>query len=161
MLTGQILLQLIVVLLIVQLCGTLCRLIKQQWVIGEILAGLALGPSFLGAFWPSLQVAIFPINALPTLQTMGDIGLILYMFALGARLDTNQMLGQSRKALIASSSGILLPLLLVSALAFFFYPSQAGHKATLVSFVLLMGTSMAVTAFPVLARFLTEKQLIG
>jgi len=161
MLTGQILLQLIVVLLIVQLCGTLCRLIKQQCVIGEILAGLALGPSFLGAFWPSLQVAIFPINALPTLQTMGDIGLILYMFALGARLDTNQMLGQSRKALIASSSGILLPLLLGSALAFFLYPSQAGHKATLVSFVLLMGTSMAVTAFPVLARFLTEKQLIG
>jgi Kef-type K+ transport system membrane component KefB len=161
MLTGQILLQLIVILLIVQLFGTLCRLIGQQWVIGEILAGLALGPSLLGALWPTLQAAIFPANVLPTLQALGDVGLILYMFSLGARLDTDLMLGQSRKALIASLAGILFPLLLGGALAFFLYPTQAGHKATLVSFVLLMGTSMAVTAFPVLARFLAEKQMIG
>lgn len=161
MLTGQILLQFIVILLVVQVFGVLCRRIGQQWVIGEILAGLALGPSLLGALWPSLQAAIFPVNVLPTLQTLGDIGLILYMFSLGARLDTNVMLGQSRKALVASLSGILLPMILGSALAFFLYPDQAGPRATLASFALLMGTSISVTAFPVLARFLTEKQLIG
>ena len=160
MLTGQILLQLIVILLIVQLFGTLCLRIGQQWVIGEILAGLALGPSLLGALWPSLQADIFPASTLPTLQTLGDIGLILYMFSLGTRLDTELMLGQSRKALVASLSGILLPLLLGGALAFFLYPGLAGQKATIVSFILLIGTSMAVTAFPVLARFLTEKQMI-
>lgn len=160
MLTGQILLQLIVILLIVQLFGTLCLRIGQQWVIGEILAGLALGPSLLGALWPSLQADIFPASTLPTLQTLGDIGLILYMFSLGTRLDTELMLGQSRKALIASLSGILLPLLLGSTLAFFLYPGLAGQKATIVSFILLIGTSMAVTAFPVLARFLAEKQMI-
>src|SRR5437867_2800572 len=119
MLTGQILLQLIVILLIIQLFGMLCCLIGQQWVIGEILAGLALGPSLLGALWPSLQTAIFPTSVLPTLQVLGDIGLILYMFSLGARLDANQMLGQSRKALIASSSSTLLPLLLGCILAYF------------------------------------------
>ena len=160
MLTGQILLQIIVILLVVQLFGTLCRYVGQQWVIGEILAGLVLGPSLLGALWPSLQAYIFPPAALPTLQTLGDIGLILYMFSLGARLDTALMLGQSRKALIASICGILLPLLLGGTLAFFLYPGLAGHQATLLSFTLLIGTSMAVTAFPVLARFLVEKQMI-
>src|SRR5689334_4479131 len=140
MLTGQILLQLLVILLIVQLFGILCRKIGQQWVIGEMLAGLALGPSLLGAYLPYLQLAIFPANALPTLQTLGDIGLILYMFSLGTRLDINTMSEQSHKALIASFSSILLPLVLGGILAFFLYPDLAGHKATLPSFVLLIGT---------------------
>src|SRR2546428_184473 len=112
MLTGQILLQFIVILLVVQMCGYLCKRVGQQWVIGEILAGLALGPSLLGLLLPGVKDFIFPSSALPTLQTLGDIGLVLYMFALGARLDTHLMLRQSRKAAVASSSGILLPLLL-------------------------------------------------
>ena len=82
MLTGQILLQLVVILLVVQLFGFLCRRIGQQWVIGEILAGLALGPSLLGLLSPGLKAQIFPLSALPTLQTLGDIGLILYMLSL-------------------------------------------------------------------------------
>jgi Kef-type K+ transport system membrane component KefB len=161
MLTGQILLQLIIILLVVQLCGYLCRRIGQQWVIGEILAGLALGPSLFGALFPGFKTLIFPVSALPTLQTLGDIGLVLYMFSLGARLDTHLMVGQSRKALIASLSGIVLPLLLGASLAFFLYPGLAGVKATQFSFMLLVGTAMAITAFPVLARLLTDKQMLG
>lgn len=161
MLTGQILLQLVVILLVVQIFGALCRRIGQQWVIGEILAGLALGPSLLGLLAPGLKAQIFPLGALPTLQTLGDIGLVLYMFALGARLDTHQMLRQSGKAVIASFSGILLPLLTGAALAFLLYPGLAGAKATQFSFMLMMGTAMAITAFPVLARLLNEKQMLG
>jgi Kef-type K+ transport system membrane component KefB len=161
MLTGQILLQLLVILLVVQLFGFLCRRIGQQWVIGEILAGIALGPSLLGAFLPGIKAMVFPTGALPTLQTLGDIGLVLYMFSLGARLDTHQMLRQSGKATIASLSGILLPLLLGATLAFFLYPGLAGTKASLFSFMLMVGTAMAITAFPVLARLLTEKQMLG
>jgi len=127
MLTGQILLQLVVILLVVQLFGFLCRRIGQQWVIGEILAGLALGPSLLGLLSPGLKAQIFPLSALPTLQTLGDIGLILYMFSLGARLDTNQMVRQSGKAVIASLSGISLPLLLGAGLAYLLYPSLHAH----------------------------------
>lgn len=161
MLTGQILLQLIVILLAVQLFGFLCKLIGQQWVIGEILAGLALGPSLLGSLLPGVKAFVFPAAVLPTLQTLGDIGLILYMFSLGARLDTHLMLRQSRSAIITSISGILLPLVLGAVLAFFLFPSLAGAKTDLVSFMLLMGTATAITAFPVLARLLTEKQMLG
>lgn len=161
MLTGQILLQLIVILLVVQLFGYLCKLIGQQWVIGEILAGLVLGPSLLGELFPAVKAFVFPAAALPTLQTLGDIGLVLYMFSLGARLDTHLMLRQSRSAIITSISGILLPLVLGAALAFFLFPSLAGAKTDVVSFMLLIGTAIAITAFPVLARLLTEKQMLG
>jgi Kef-type K+ transport system membrane component KefB len=163
MLTGQILLQLIVILIVVQLFGYLCSRIGQQWVIGEILAGLALGPSLLGAFLPGVKAALFPAAALPTLQTLGDIGLVLYMFSLGARLDTHLMLRQSRSAVVVSFSGILLPLVLGALLAFFLYPHPgfAGPNADLVSFMLILGTAMAITAFPVLARLLAEKNMLG
>ena len=161
MLTGQILLQLIVILLVVQLFGHLSRRIGQQWVIGEILAGLALGPSLLGALWPNLESQLFPVNTLPTLQTLGDIGLILYMFSLGARLDKQLMVRQSRSAIFVSLSGIFLPLILGSLLGYFLYPSLAGSKATALSFLLLVGTAMAITAFPVLARILAEKKMLG
>ncbi len=161
MLTGQILLQLIIILLVVQLFGSLCRSIGQQWVIGEILAGLALGPSLLGALFPEVENALFPTSVLPTLQTLGDIGLVFYMFSLGARLDTHLMLRQSKAAILTSLSGILLPLILGATLAFFLFPGLAGAKATQISFLLMVGTAMAVTAFPVLARFLTERKLLG
>ena len=161
MLTGQILLQLVVILVVVQIFGYLCGRIGQLWVIGEILAGLALGPSLLGAFWPGLKIQLFPAAALPTLQTLGDIGLVLYMFSLGARLDTHLMLRQSRTAIVTSISTILLPLLLGALLGFFLYPGLAGQHANLVSFILLVGTAMAVTAFPVLARLLAEKDMLG
>ncbi len=162
MLTGQILLQLIVILLVVQLCGYLCRRIGQQWVIGEILAGLALGPSMLGLLFPALQARLFPAGSLPTLQTLGDIGLILYMFSLGARLDTHLMLRQSRNAMLTTLGATLLPLVLGAGLAYFLflYRGFAGPKAALASFVLLAGTAMAITAFPVLARLLAEKNML-
>lgn len=161
MLTGQILVQLIVILIVVQVFGYLCRLIGQQWVIGEILAGLALGPSLLGAFLPGVEKILFPTSVLPTLQTLGDIGLILYMFSLGSRIDTNEMLSQSRKATIVSLSGIMLPLVMGTAMAYFLYPGLAGSKAALLPFMLLVGTAMAMTAFPVLARLLTERNMQG
>ncbi|HLZ55514.1 MAG TPA: cation:proton antiporter [Ktedonosporobacter sp.] len=161
MLTGPILLQLIVILVVVQIFGLLCKSIGQQWVIGEILAGLALGPSLLGRLLPGVQGFIFPPSLLPTLQTLGDLGLVLYMFSLGARLDTHMMLSQSRTAMLTSISGILLPLIMGMTLAFFLFPSLGGPKATLLSFMLMVGTALAITAFPVLARFIAERKLLG
>jgi Kef-type K+ transport system membrane component KefB len=81
MLTGQILLQLIIILLVVQVFGYLFSFIGQPRVIGEILAGLALGPTLLGAILPRVEATVFPSSVLPTLQTLGDIGLVLYMFS--------------------------------------------------------------------------------
>jgi Kef-type K+ transport system membrane component KefB len=162
MLTGHILLQLIVISIVVQIFGHLSGRLGQQWVIGEILAGIALGHSLLGACLPGIEALLFPASTLPTLQTLGDIGLVFYMFSLGSRLDTQLMLGQSRKAIIASLSGILLPLILGAALALTaLSPAFAGPKASQVSFMLLVGTAMAITAFPVLARLLTENHMLG
>src|SRR5437763_15964038 len=104
MLTGQILLQLVVILVVVQIFGYLCKLIGQQWVIGEILAGLALGPSLLGTLLPGVKGFIFLASALPTLQTLGDIGLVLDMFSRVARLYTYLMLRESRPAIITCNS---------------------------------------------------------
>ena len=161
MLTGQILLQLIIILLVVQMFGYLCSFIGQPRVIGEILAGLALGPTLLGAILPRVEATVFPSSLLPTLQTFGDIGLVLYMFSLGTHIDTHAMLRQSRKATVVSLSGILLPLAMGGMIAFFLYPEFAGSKANLVSFMLLVGTAMAITAFPVLARILAERHMLA
>lgn len=160
MLTEHILFQLVVILIVVQLVGQLCRLLGQQWVIGEILAGLALGPSLLGGLWPGLSAQLFPANTLPALTTLGDIGLILYMFSVGAHLDLNRMWQQSRLAGVVTISGSALPLVVGLALAVTLYPGFAGANATALSFALLVGTALAVTAFPVLARLLDEKKLL-
>jgi Kef-type K+ transport system membrane component KefB len=160
MLTGQILLQLIIILLVVQVFGYLCSFIGQPRVIGEILAGLALGPTLLGAILPRFEATVFPSSVLPTLQTLGDIGLVLYMFSLGTHIDTHTMLRQSRKATVVSLSGILLPVVMGGIFAFFLYPQFAGPRANLVSFMLLVGTAMAITAFPVLARLLAERRML-
>lgn len=161
MLTSEILLQLIVILLVVQFFGYLARFIGQQWVIGEILAGLALGPSLLGRFLPGIEQTIFPISALPTLQTLGDIGLILYMFTLGAHIDIHLMVRQSRKAGVISVCSIALPLVMGAILAYFLFPDLAGSKATLLTFMFLVGTAISLTAFPVLARLLTERDMLS
>src|SRR5436305_15340870 len=118
MLTGQILLQLVVILVVVQIFGYLCGRIGQLWVIGEILAGLALAPSLLGAFWPGLKIQLFPAAALPTLQTLGDIGLVFYMFSLGARVDTHLLVRPSRTAIVTPIWMILFPVLRRALLGF-------------------------------------------
>src|ERR1051326_4865874 len=161
MLTSQIFIQLIVILLVGQALGYLCQCIGQPRVIGEILAGLALGPTLLGAILPRVEVTIFPASVFPTLQTLGDLGLVLYMFSLGTHIDTHVMLKQGRRATIVSLSGVLLPLVLGGAFAFFLYPQFAGSKASLPSFMLLVGTAMSITAFPVLARLLEERRMLA
>ncbi len=161
MLTGQIFMQLIIILIVVQVFGYLCQFIGQPRVIGEILAGLALGPTLLGAILPQVETTVFTNNTLPTLQTLGDIGLVLYMFSLGTHIDTYAVLKHGRKATIVSLSGVLLPLAMGGLFAFFLYPAFAGPKANLVSFMLLVGTAMAITAFPVLARLLDERGMLA
>ena len=160
MLTGQIFIQLIIILIVVQVFGYLCQFLGQPRVIGEILAGLALGPTLLGALLPKVEATVFTTSALPTLQTLGDIGLVLYMFSLGTHIDTHAMLSHGRKATVVSLSGVLLPLAMGGLFAFFLYPEFAGPKANLASFMLLVGTAMAITAFPVLARLLEERGML-
>ena len=157
---GPLLLQMIVILLVVQVFGYVCKRLGQQWVIGEILAGLALGPSLLGTLWPGLQHQLFPASSLPALDILGQLGLILYMFALGTRLEIQHLLHRGATATAISLNSIILPMLLGAICGFFLYPTLGGPKATLLSFLLILSISMSITAFPVLARLLAETKLL-
>lgn len=158
---GQLLLQMIVILITVQCLGQLCKRLGQQWVIGEILAGLALGPSLLGLLWPGLEQKLFPASSMPVLDLLGQMGLILYMFILGTRLEIHHLRHRGGSAIAISLNSIILPMLLGITCGFFLYPTLGGPKATLLSFLLILGISMSITAFPVLARLLAETKLLG
>ena len=158
--TEHILVQLIVILCTVCALGFLCRRLGQPWVIAEILAGMILGPSLVGALWPHLEQAVFPSSTMPTLQTLGDIGLVLYMFSLGTHFDVQELRSHGRTALLVTSSGVLVPFLLGATFALSLYPRFAGPHITRLSFVLVVGTTLAITAFPVLARLLAEKNML-
>ncbi len=164
MLTQHLLLELAVVLIVVHGCGLLCGLVGQPWVIGEVVAGIVLGPSVFGALLPGVSTTVFPASAMPALQSLGDLGLVLYMFTVGLRFDTDHLRRQGRRATVVSACGTLTPLALGAALAYFLF-SSAGYAGPRASsrgeFMLLVGTAMAITAFPVLARILFERGLAG
>ncbi|MBX5450849.1 cation:proton antiporter [Thermogemmatispora sp.] len=157
--TETLLLQLVVMVAAVQLCGLAGQRLGLQRVIGEIVAGLLLGPSFLGRLAPALEHWLFPSSSLPMLQTLGDLGLIVYLFALGAQLDVELAWRQSGRVLLVSLVSMLLPFGGGAVLAWPFWPTLAGPQARLPTFALLLGTALAITAFPVLARLLSERGL--
>nr|BBH92402.1 hypothetical protein KTA_06010 [Thermogemmatispora argillosa] len=157
--TQTILLQLAVMVAAVQLCGLAGQRLGLQRVIGEIVAGLLLGPSLLGRLAPALEHWLFPSSSLPVLQALGDLGLIFYLFALGAQLDVELAWRQSGRVLLVSLASMLLPFGSGAVLALLFWPTLAGLQAQLLTFALLLGTALAITAFPVLARLLSERGL--
>ncbi|WP_376796629.1 cation:proton antiporter [Thermogemmatispora sp.] len=152
----MLLLQLALIVAAVQLCALAGRRLGLPSVIGEMVAGLLLGPSLLGRLAPALEHWLFPTNTLAGLQALGDLGLIFYLFALGAQLDVELAWRQSGQVLLVSLASMLLPFGSGIALALLFWPRLAGPQATLLTFGLLLGTALAITAFPVLARLLSE-----
>ena len=157
---GLLLIQLIVVLTAARLAGRLVRLFGQPVVIGEMIAGLALGPSLLGAIAPNALAALFPADGLLPLATLSQIGVLLYLFVVGLRLDLDQLRGKARAAVAVSNTSVALPFLLGLAIAPLLHPTLAPEGVTLLPFSLFLGAAMSVTAFPVLARILTEQRLL-
>jgi Kef-type K+ transport system membrane component KefB len=102
-LTQHLLIELAVILVVVQVCGYACGLIGQPWVIGEVIAGIVLGPSVLGALFPGISAQLFPPSILPVLQALGDLGLVLYPFTVGVSLDVEHLLREGRRAARRSS----------------------------------------------------------
>ncbi|MEY9875819.1 Kef-type K+ transport system membrane component KefB [Streptacidiphilus sp. MAP12-33] len=153
----QLLLAVPAVILACKAGALLFRRFGQPPVIGEIVVGLMFGPSLLGWLWPAGQHALFPSTVLPYIVQFGNIGLLIFMFLVGLELDTSTLRGNSRTALAVSQASILLPLTLGSLLAIAMFPAFAPHGISRLPFVLFMAVSMSVTAFPVLARILTDK----
>jgi Kef-type K+ transport system membrane component KefB/nucleotide-binding universal stress UspA family protein len=148
----------ILILMVCRIMGGLLRKIHQPQVIGEIIAGILLGPSLLGAIWPSAFDFVFPPELMSYLDVLAQIGLIFYMFLVGLELDFGLMRGRGHAAVWVSHASIIAPFLMGVALALWLFPTLgAGDK--FLPFALFLGAAMSITAFPVLARILTDRGL--
>jgi Kef-type K+ transport system membrane component KefB len=154
-----LLLQIIVIIAFARLFGFLFKKIGQPAVIGEIVAGIILGPSIIGAYFPDINHFLFPAASLVTLSFLSQIGLILFMFIIGMELDLKAISKQAYGAVIISHASIIIPFTLGMTLAYFIYLNYAPVGTSFLSFALFMGIAMSITAFPVLARILKEKGL--
>lgn len=154
-----LLLQIIVIIAFARLFGFLFKKIGQPAVIGEIVAGIILGPSIIGSFFPQINLFLFPEASLGSLNFLSQIGLILFMFVIGMELDLKAIGKQAYGAVVISHASIIIPYTMGMGLAYFIYNTYAPEGTTFLSFALFMGIAMSITAFPVLARILQEKGL--
>lgn len=153
------LIQVIAILLASRLMGIALRKIGQPAVIGEIIAGILLGPSFLGAIMPDLMNGLFPPDSLKDLQLLSQIGLAFFMFIIGLELDLAVLQNKAKEAVVISNISIAFPYVLGVGLAYWLFVDFAPYNTSFLSFALFIGIAMSITAFPVLARILREKNL--
>lgn len=149
----------LLVLIVTRIAGWLLRKAGQPAVIGEIAAGILLGPSVVGAAWPAFTNAVFPKESLGTLSIVSEMGLVLFMFVIGIELDAAVVQKKAKQSIVISGVSIALPFALGSGLAFYLYHAYAMPGAAFSGFALFMGIAMSITAFPVLARMLRERGL--
>jgi Kef-type K+ transport system membrane component KefB len=158
-LLSLLLVQIAVIIVLSRVVGLLFRRISQPLVIGEIVAGILLGPSFLGLLAPELAAQLFPAVTIPYLNVLAQLGLIFFMFLVGLELNTDHLRGNGKAALLVSHMSIIVPYFLGGLLALYLYDTLSSSDVGFTSFALFMGAAMSITAFPVLARILTERRL--
>jgi K+:H+ antiporter len=151
----------VVVMLFARLMGAAVAHFRQPRVMGEVLAGILLGPTVFGLLFPDLQRALFPSDVIPLIGVVANLGLIFYMFLVGLELDLSQLRGRLAQTAAISNTGVAIPMLAGIAVALPTYtligpPAKGGFTA----FALFMGVSMSITAFPVLARILVERRML-
>ncbi|HLO58886.1 MAG TPA: cation:proton antiporter [Bacteroidales bacterium] len=152
-----LLLQIASIILVARLLSWICKKLDQPAVIGEIAAGIVLGPSLLGLYFPGIFNTLFPESSFSNLQFLSQIGLILFMFVIGMELDLKVLKNQANEAVVVSHVSIIFPFTLGIGLAYFLYNTFAPIGVPFLSFGLFLGISMSITAFPVLARIVQEK----
>ena len=149
--------QIITILIVARIFSFLCKKIGQPTVIGEILAGIVLGPSLVGMYFPGFSAMLFPAQSLGNLQVLSQLGLILFMFVIGMELDLKVLRNKAHDAVVVSHASVIIPFALGMGLAYFIYASFAPMGVKFSSFGLFLGIAMSITAFPVLARIIQEK----
>lgn len=152
-----LLLQIISIILVARFFGWLFRKIGQPSVIGEMVAGIVLGPSLVGLYFPEFFDSLFPSASLGNLKFLSQIGLILFMFVIGMELDLKALRNKANDAVVISHASIIFPFTLGIGLAYFIYAQFAPDGVEFLSFALFIGISMSITAFPVLARIVQER----
>lgn len=149
--------QIVTIIFTARLFGWICKKIGQPTVIGEITAGIVLGPSLIGMYFPEFSATLFPAESMGNLQFLSQIGLILFMFVIGMELDLNVLKNKAKDAVVISHASIVFPFALGMGLAYFIYESFAPEGVPFLSFSLFLGIAMSITAFPVLARIVQER----
>jgi len=153
----HLLLALVVVIATARAMGWVFRSANQPPVVGEILAGIVLGPSLLGRLAPVAEGYLFPSMVGPYLNVIAQVGVILYMFLVGLELDPSLLRKRGHSTVAISHASIIAPFLLGAAIALYLYPKLSTSDVPFTCFSLFLGVSMSVTAFPVLARILTDR----
>ncbi|MEO8517514.1 MAG: cation:proton antiporter [Flavobacterium sp.] len=149
--------QIITIIIIARFFGWIFKKIGQPSVIGEIIAGIFLGPSVIGLYFPHFSSALFPTESLGNLQFLSQIGLILFMFVIGMELDLKVLKNKANEAVVISHASIVFPFALGVTLSYFVYHKFAPQGVEFLPFSLFMGIAMSITAFPVLARIVQER----
>jgi Kef-type K+ transport system membrane component KefB len=156
---GILLLQIVVIIAAAGLVSRLFRKIGQPPVMGEMIAGLVLGPSVLGFFFPEAMSFVFPASSLETLRLLSQIGVVLFMFIVGMELNVRHVKEKGSAAVMISHASIIVPFVLGTALSLFLYRDLAPAGTSFSAFALFIGVAMSITAFPVLARILEDRGL--
>ena len=154
---GLLLLQIVVIILVARLFGAVFRRLGQPPVMGEMIAGIALGPSVLGLIFPEAVAFLFPPSSMNTLGVLSQVGVVLFMFIVGLELDIEHLREKASTAVMVSHASIVVPFLLGAAFALALYPRLAPAGTSFAAFSLFMGIAMSITAFPVLARILDDR----
>ena len=156
----KLILQIGVVLLTARIVGMIFKKIKQPQVMGEMVAGILLGPSLLGWIAPATSKALFPAASMGYLNALSQVGLVLFMFLVGLALNPKELHEHGHAAVLTSHVSIITPFCLGSLAALYMYPRFSDDSVSFMGFALFMGAAMSITAFPVLARILTERNLL-
>ena len=149
--------QIVMIILTARIFGWFFKKIGQPTVIGEIIAGIVLGPSLVGMYFPEFSAALFPEASLGNLKFLSQIGLILFMFVIGMELDVKVLKNKASEAIVISHASIIIPFAMGIGLSYFVYNQFAPQGVEFLSFSLFMGIAMSITAFPVLARIVQER----
>jgi Kef-type K+ transport system membrane component KefB len=155
-----LIMQIALVLVVSRIGGSLFVKIRQPQVVGEMFAGIMLGPSFLGWIAPHWSQALFPPSSLGYLNALSQVGVVIFMFLVGLGINPRELKSQSHTAVLTSHLSITLPFVLASFTAIYLYPRVSDNSVPFISFALFFGAAMSITAFPVLARILTERNLL-
>ena len=156
---GRLMLAIAAIIFAARLTGAALRRLGQPQVMGEVLAGILLGPTLLGAIAPEVQAYLFPADIVPLLSGAAQIGLAFYLFLVGMEIDPRILRERVGQALFISNTSVAFPLALGFLAALVVYPLLAPNVDFL-PFALFMGVSMSITAFPVLARILIERRML-
>jgi len=156
---GLLLLQILAIIFVAKLFGSIFSKLGQQTVVGEMIAGIFLGPSIMGALFPNFSAFLFPPSSMSNLQFLSQIGLVFFMFIIGMDLDIDKLKNKAHNAVVISHASIIFPYFLGVLVSYFLYEEFAPANVSFLAFALFIGIAISVTAFPVLARILHERDL--